>query len=97
MLFHLQVHFFKLGRVLRPVQGAWGIRLILSTLGSSLPALFSLALVLFNFIFIFAVFGMSLFKHVKHRYGFDDLFNFQTFPRTATLLFQVRIEASFVQ
>lgn len=40
--------------------------------------------------FIFAVFGVSLFKNVKIRPGFDDVHNFQTFAKTFTLLFQVK-------
>jgi hypothetical protein len=53
------------------------------------PALINIALLLFLVMFIFAVFGMSLFKNVKIRPGFDDVHNFQTFAKTFTLLFQV--------
>lgn len=53
------------------------------------PALINIALLLALVMFIFAVFGMSMFKHVKIRPGFDDVHNFQTFGKTFTLLFQV--------
>ncbi len=54
------------------------------------PALINICLLLFLVMFIFSVFGMSLFKNVKIRPGFDDVHNFETFGKTFTLLFQVR-------
>ena len=45
-----------------------------------------------NTISIYSVFGMSLFKNVKIRPGFDDVHNFQTFGKTFSLLFQVLIQ-----
>ena len=45
-----------------------------------------------QFISIYSVFGMSLFKNVKIRPGFDDVHNFQTFGKTFSLLFQVLIQ-----
>lgn len=59
----------------------------------AMPALLNIALLLFLVMFIFSVFGMSLFRNVKIRPGFDDVHNFQTFLNTFTLLFQV----SFIQ
>ena len=81
----------KIGRVLRLIKGAKGIRTLLFSLVMALPALLNIALLLFLVIFIFSVFGMSLFKNVKIRPGFDDVHNFQTFAKTFTLLFQVSI------
>ena len=81
----------KIGRVLRLIKGARGIRTLLFSLIMAFPALINIALLLFLVMFIFSVFGMSLFKNVKIRYGFDDVHNFQTFMKTFTLLFQVII------
>ena len=81
----------KIGRVLRLIKGAKGIRTLLFSLVMALPALMNIALLLFLIIFIFSVFGMSLFKNVKIRPGFDDVHNFQTFAKTFTLLFQVSL------
>jgi hypothetical protein len=84
-----QVRVAKIGRVLRLIKGAKGIRTLLFSLVMAFPALINIALLLFLIMFIFAVFGMSLFKTVKIRPGFDDVHNFQTFAKTFTLLFQV--------
>ena len=87
----VQVRVAKIGRVLRLIKGAKGIRTLLFSLVMAFPALINIALLLFLIMFIFAVFGMSLFKNVKIRPGFDDVHNFQTFAKTFTLLFQVRL------
>lgn len=41
--------------------------------------------------FIFAIFGMSFFMHVKNKGGLDDVYNFKTFVQSMILLFQVSI------
>ena len=69
----------KVGRVLRLIKGAKGIRTLLFSLVMSLPALLNICLLLFLVMFIFAVFGMSLFKNVQIRGGFNDVHNFKTF------------------
>ena len=79
----------KIGRVLRLIKGAKGIRTLIFSLIMAMPALLNIALLLFLVMFIFSVFGVSLFKNVKIRPGFDDMHNFQTFGKTFTLLFQV--------
>ena len=83
------VRVAKVGRVLRLIKGAKGIRTLLFSLIMAFPALVNICLLLFLVMFIFAVFGMSLFRNVKIRPGFDDVHNFQTFFKTFTLLFQV--------
>lgn len=85
-----QVRVVKIGRILRLIKGAKGIRTLLFSLVMAFPALINIALLLFLVMFIFSVFGMSLFKNVKIRPGFDDVHNFQTFGKTFTLLFQVK-------
>ena len=90
------VRVAKVGRVLRLIKGAKGIRTLLFSLVMAFPALVNICLLLFLVMFIFAVFGMSLFKNVKIRFGFDDVHNFQTFTKTFTLLFQVGIKISII-
>jgi hypothetical protein len=75
--------------VLRLVKGAKGIRTLLFSLVMAFPALMNIGLLLILVMFIFAIFGMSMFKNVKIRPGFDDVHNFQTFLKTYVLLFQV--------
>lgn len=81
----------KVGRVLRLVKGAKGIRTLLFALAMSLPALFNICLLLFLVMFIFAIFGMSFFMHVKDKSGLDDVYNFKTFGQSMILLFQVKL------
>lgn len=83
------VRVAKVGRVLRLVKGAKGIRTLLFALAMSLPALFNICLLLFLVMFIFAIFGMSFFMHVKKKSGIDDVYNFETFGQSMILLFQV--------
>jgi voltage-gated sodium channel type II alpha len=83
------VRVAKIGRVLRLVKGARGIRTLLFALAMSMPALFNICLLLFLVMFIFAIFGMSFFMHVKHRGTLDSVYNFETFGQSMILLFQV--------
>lgn len=89
------VRVVKVGRVLRLVKGARGIRTLLFALAMSLPALFNICLLLFLVMFIYAIFGMSFFKTVKHRYGIDENFNFETFGQSMILLFQMSTSAGW--
>nr|AON96183.1 voltage-gated sodium channel alpha isoform 6 [Spodoptera exigua] len=89
------VRVAKVGRVLRLVKGAKGIRTLLFALAMSLPALFNICLLLFLVMFIFAIFGMSFFMHVKDKGGLDDVYNFKTFVQSMILLFQVSTSAGW--
>ena len=89
------VRVVKVGRVLRLIKGAKGIRTLLFSLIMSLPALLNIGLLLFLVMFILAVFGMSLFKDVKIRGGFNDVHNFKTFFKTFILLFQMATTAGW--
>nr|AAP20106.1 voltage-sensitive sodium channel alpha-subunit [Pediculus humanus] len=89
------VRVAKVGRVLRLVKGAKGIRTLLFALAMSLPALFNICLLLFLVMFIFAIFGMSFFMHVKPNSGIDDVYNFQTFGQSMILLFQMSTSAGW--
>src|SRR6218665_319245 len=89
------VRVFRIGRILRLVKSAKGIRTLLFSLAVSLPALFNIGLLLFLVMFIYAIFGMSFFMHVKHTEGIDDMFNFETFHRSMILLFQISTSAGW--
>ena len=89
------VRVFRVGRVLRLVKSAKGIRTLLFSLAVSLPALFNIGLLLFLVMFIYSVFGMNFFMHVKHTKGLTEMFNFETFGRSMILLFQVSTSAGW--
>jgi len=54
-----------------------------------MPALFNIGLLLFLVMFIYSIFGMSFFAYVKKSAGVTDLFNFETFPNSIIVLFQM--------
>uniref|UniRef100_A0A3B4ZB52 Sodium channel protein n=1 Tax=Stegastes partitus TaxID=144197 RepID=A0A3B4ZB52_9TELE len=83
------VRLARIGRVLRLIKSAKGIRTLLFALMMSLPALFNIGLLLFLVMFIYAIFGMSNFAYVKRERGIDDLFNFETFGNSMICLFQI--------
>ena len=85
------IRVFRVGRILRLVKSAKGIRTLLFSLAVSMPALFNIGLLLVLVMFIYAIFGMSFFMHVKHTKGIDSVFNFQTFLQSMIVLFQVWI------
>ncbi|XP_061392190.1 sodium channel protein para isoform X13 [Musca vetustissima] len=89
------VRVAKVGRVLRLVKGAKGIRTLLFALAMSLPALFNICLLLFLVMFIFAIFGMSFFMHVKEKSGINAVYNFKTFGQSMILLFQMSTSAGW--
>ncbi|XP_016524183.1 sodium channel protein type 2 subunit alpha-like isoform X2 [Poecilia formosa] len=83
------IRLARIGRVLRLIKSAKGIRTLLFALMMSLPALFNIGLLLFLVMFIYAIFGMSNFAYVKKEKGIDDLFNFETFGNSMICLFQI--------
>ncbi|XP_056281691.1 sodium channel, voltage-gated, type I-like, alpha isoform X1 [Pseudoliparis swirei] len=83
------IRLARIGRVLRLIKSAKGIRTLLFALMMSLPALFNIGLLLFLVMFIYAIFGMSNFAYVKRESGIDDLFNFETFGNSMICLFQI--------
>ena len=89
------VRVAKIGRVLRLVKGARGIRTLLFALAMSMPALFNICLLLFLVMFIFAIFGMSFFMNVKLRGTLDEVYNFRTFGQSMILLFQMSTSAGW--
>uniref|UniRef100_A0ABM5GMU5 Sodium channel protein n=1 Tax=Pogona vitticeps TaxID=103695 RepID=A0ABM5GMU5_9SAUR len=89
------IRLARIGRILRLIRGAKGIRTLLFALMMSLPALFNIGLLLFLVMFIYAIFGMANFAYVKHEYGIDDMFNFQTFANSMLCLFQITTSAGW--
>ncbi|XP_072770549.1 sodium channel, voltage-gated, type I-like, alpha isoform X2 [Nerophis lumbriciformis] len=83
------IRLARIGRVLRLIKSAKGIRTLLFALMMSLPALFNIGLLLFLVMFIYAIFAMSNFAYVKREAGIDDLFNFETFGNSMICLFQI--------
>jgi len=60
-----------------------------------MPALINIGLLLFLVMFIYAIFGMSFFMHVRHMYGIDDIFNFETLFHSMIILFQISTSAGW--
>ncbi|XP_064620216.1 sodium channel protein 1 brain-like isoform X2 [Lineus longissimus] len=89
------VRIFRIGRVLRLIKAAKGIRKLLFALIISIPALFNIGALLFLFLFIFAIVGMSSFGKVKHTGALNDLVNFETFERSMLLLFRLTTSAGW--
>lgn len=90
------VRVAKVGRVLRLVKSAKGIRTLLFALAMSMPALFNICLLLFLVMFIYAIFGMSFFMNIKHdKSGIDEVYNFETFEKSMILLFQLSTSAGW--
>uniref|UniRef100_A0A674P1U3 Sodium channel protein n=1 Tax=Takifugu rubripes TaxID=31033 RepID=A0A674P1U3_TAKRU len=83
------IRLARIGRVLRLIKSAKGIRTLLFALMMSLPALFNIGLLLFLVMFIYAIFGMSNFAYVKKESDIDDMFNFETFGNSMLCLFQI--------
>ncbi|CAF2134529.1 unnamed protein product, partial [Rotaria magnacalcarata] len=79
----------RIGRLLRLVKAAKGIRTLLFTLAASMPALLNIGLLLFIIMFVYSIFGMSFFAYVRKSAGVTDLFNFETFPNSMIILFQM--------
>ncbi|NWR66459.1 SCN5A protein, partial [Bucorvus abyssinicus] len=85
----------RIGRILRLIQKARGIRTLLFALLMSLPALFNIGLLLFLVMFIYAIVGMTNFACLGWEGGIDNLFNFQTFESSILCLFQITTSAGW--
>jgi hypothetical protein len=68
---------------------AKGLRTLLQTLVFSLPALVNVGSVLFLFMFIFAILGMSLFGNTRHGEYLNLHANFDSFPSALLLLIRI--------
>jgi len=83
------LRLIRVVRILRVARVASGIRTLLFALMLSAPALFNVGSLLFLFMFIYAIFGMSQFGYIEKNGVINDILNFETFPNTFLLLFQV--------
>lgn len=61
----------------------------------SVPALFNIGALLFLVMFIYAIFGMSLFGHVKKTGALNSVVNFDTFGSSMVLLFRLMTSAGW--
>uniref|UniRef100_A0A8C8SLJ1 Sodium channel protein n=1 Tax=Pelusios castaneus TaxID=367368 RepID=A0A8C8SLJ1_9SAUR len=95
MYLFIVIRLAQIGRILRLVRAAKGIRTLLFALMMSLPALFNIGLLLFLVMFIYAIFGMANFAYVQWESGIDDMFNFQTFASSMLCLFQITTSAGW--
>lgn len=68
---------------------AKGLRTLLQTLIFSLPALVNVGSVLFLFMFIFAIMGMSLFGNIRYGEFLNRHANFDSFPSALLLLIRI--------
>ena len=89
------LRLFRIGRVLRLVKSAKGIRKLLFALVISLPALLNIGALLTLIIFIFSIIGMSQFGYVKHEGAIDDVVNFETWVNSMMLLFRLATSAGW--
>nr|XP_018669384.1 sodium channel protein type 4 subunit alpha B-like isoform X2 [Ciona intestinalis] len=85
----------RVARILRVARVASGIRTLLFALMLSAPALFNVGSLLFLFVFIYAIFGMNQFALVEKKGAINDILNFETFPNTFLLLFQMSTSAGW--
>ncbi|NXN85836.1 SCN5A protein, partial [Bombycilla garrulus] len=85
----------RIGRVLRIIHKAKGIRTLLFALLMSLPALVNIGLLLFLIMFIYAIVGMANFACLRMVDGIDNIFNFQTFCGSILCLFQITTSAGW--
>ena len=83
------VRLFRIGRVLRLIKAAKGIRKLLFAFLISIPALFNIGMLLLLMLFIFALIGMSLFGYTKHNGMINEHVNFETFTNSMILLFRL--------
>ncbi|XP_075240737.1 sodium channel protein 1 brain-like isoform X3 [Convolutriloba macropyga] len=83
------VRLFRIGRVLRLIKAAKGIRKLLFAFLISIPALFNIGCLLGLMLFIYALIGMSLFGYTKHNGMINDKVNFETFFNSMILLFRL--------
>ena len=83
------LRMIRVVRTLRIARILSGIRTLLFALMLSAPALFNVGSLLFLFIYIYAILGMSQFSNVEKKGAINEVLNFESFPSTFLILFQV--------
>ncbi|XP_014771226.1 sodium channel protein 1 brain [Octopus bimaculoides] len=86
---------FRIGRIIRLIKWAKGMRKLLFALVISLPALFNIGALLFLVMFIYTIIGMSSFGQIKLSGALNDQVNFQTFGKTFLLLVRLATSAGW--
>lgn len=80
--------FFRIGRLLRLVRSASGLRQLLITAITSLPSLVNVGSLLALLLFVYAVLGVNLFDRVAFGEYLNRHANFRTLPNAYMLLFR---------
>ena len=80
---------FRLLLVFRVIKHARGVRLMVTTLLVSLPALLNVAAILFLLFFLYAIIGVQLFGNIKYGQQMGPHANFRSFGAAMQLLFRV--------
>jgi len=80
---------FRLFLIFRMIKRAKGIKLMVSALLCSLPAMYNVAVLLFLTFFVFAVLGMTLFGNIKFGEYYNKDANFRNFGSSMLLLMRV--------
>lgn len=89
------IRVLRLGRLLRFIDSAKGIRKLLFTIIKSAPALRNIGTLLFLITFIFAIIGMNLFKTLRYGSFLTPATNFETFLSSFCLLFRISTAAGW--
>lgn len=80
---------FRLFLIFRMIKRAKGIKLMVSALLCSLPAMFNVASLLFLTFFVFSILGMQIFGNVKYGEFLNKDANFRDFGSSMLLLMRV--------
>eukprot|EP00197_Chlamydomonas_leiostraca_P007141 CAMPEP_0202863718 /NCGR_PEP_ID=MMETSP1391-20130828/4242_1 /ASSEMBLY_ACC=CAM_ASM_000867 /TAXON_ID=1034604 /ORGANISM="Chlamydomonas leiostraca, Strain SAG 11-49" /LENGTH=470 /DNA_ID=CAMNT_0049543381 /DNA_START=24 /DNA_END=1433 /DNA_ORIENTATION=+ len=83
------LRMLRVVRVVKLARRARNLRIMVSTLVWSAPAIFNIGSVLFLVMFIYAIAGMTLFGNVKLQANLDQHANFQTFPSAMLMMFRM--------
>ncbi|PNH00529.1 Sodium channel protein type 5 subunit alpha, partial [Tetrabaena socialis] len=79
----------RIVRVFRLIRSAEGMRKLMATLVTSLPALANVGGVMLLFFFIYAIIGVNLFAGIKYGENLDRHANFDSFVSAMLLLFRM--------
>jgi hypothetical protein len=82
------IRMFRIGRLLRLINGAQSIKKMFDTLIMTLPGLANVAAVVFLLFFIFAVIGVQLFATTAYNESLSEHANFRTFGMAIVTLFR---------
>ncbi|GAX83897.1 hypothetical protein CEUSTIGMA_g11321.t1, partial [Chlamydomonas eustigma] len=77
-------------RIFKLIPKARGLKLMITALLWSVPALLNVASVLLLFMYIFAIIGMNIFQNLKWQQNIDHDANFDSFPTAMLLLFRIQ-------